>query len=385
MRNTLTLLNISVMLLSGSLSVFCFSQDNGAKGILIYKLNDYSEDSSALAAEYSEIQISSAMVNATTTDGSRLRITATRYVTAIPYPNLSSGTFQFPNEIEELMKIGREMVSVSEEIPSSAPILAPVILDLKTAATKLNSGFVIKNGKFVDTTTIPTPAMSQTVIRTLSGEELVISKVLDADSASVRIMHDGGIKSFLWFQLDESSQKLIKELPEVQYFLTAPDTPKITSEEVSLPEDQLNAFDVLSSAFFNGNGGRRLSTVPPSQQGAWRVVRAIDALTLDEAAEKVSSSTLLTGLITPSIEVKETSIRFANIEHKIKYVSTNADESTLFIFSGDVFVVKNSDVFIFLDAAKTIDMVSVTLTRNVSPSFVRNQPIVQAIFEGVKQ
>jgi len=119
-----------------------------AKGVVIFKNGQYDKDETARALEYSEIRPANFVVNGTAVDGTPFTVIKNVFVSWIEYPNLRSGTFRYPAEIESFKETGRKLVEATQRHPLTKPLLQPKIDELKSIAEKLNDGQIFVGGKW---------------------------------------------------------------------------------------------------------------------------------------------------------------------------------------------------------------------------------------------
>lgn len=379
---------------SGIFGSLATAQSAEPKGLIVYKSSGSDSDERAMSAEYTEIKLNPKIVNGRKVDGSVFGIVSSKFVDFVEYPDLKRGVFRSPEQIETFKVAGRKMVEISEKFSSSRAILGPRIEEMKIAAGKFGQGLVMVNGGFITKDSLPDePILPEIPVTTVTGEKILVKKILGANQSGIKIIHNGGVRTLLWLEVTESSKKELEAIPEVQNLIIKSSTEVIPllSEAELLSQDQ---FATFAFAVFGQANGRRMEKVPQLFQGTWEIMAWAKVRTLREFEELFGNPDAVQAAVeTGQITVNTTAfiLKYSLSDNiytkaenpiKISYIFADPASSRLCILAGDDFFVLDARIGLltFFDRKEVLAMIEHHNSRSVTEEFIMNQPIILKMY-----
>jgi len=325
-----------------------YSQEEKAKGIIIYRASQYDRDEVALTKEYLDIRINSVVINVTGMDGRRFNVPRDRYVTNIAYQDFAFATLRYPQQIDPFMEKGKQMIEASKKYPSAKEVLAPHLEEMKGVANKLNQGIYLVRGQWEDATP---PKGSHSVdsipvIQTISGKEYNGVKVVNRSESKVNIMHSSGVVLLDWSDLDTATQLALgydaaaiekeKEQQKLALEKKLAENSRIYEDMIqSMGLGEVEVLDSVPSEFQTDLIAQ--ATFPVSKFSFERPLNA-------ENLEQLIPAELL-------FRIRSRQVEFSDGQtHEIQFVATSKENDRLFLaFGTEVLLAKMGNILIGFD------------------------------------
>lgn len=215
-------LNLIFTLLASSVSL---NAKQKTEGVIFFKASSLSGPETAQAREYTKVQITPRILNCVDTNGIEFKILQNQVVQIIKYPDLETGSIQTPQQVNDFMKLGRNLRDSFSKYPLSKSVIAPRLNEFIEAAKRLNEGMILVSGewqqqkpqdpKMLDSTS-PTGERSnldQIVLKTKTGKTYEIEKINDYQENSILAVHTGGVATLMLENLTDASLKLLEQNP----------------------------------------------------------------------------------------------------------------------------------------------------------------------------